>query len=58
MNETSLDDYYADQQSTFEEVLAVVRGKMAAKKPMTTAKEELIEDFVRQWVDAFGYETL
>lgn len=58
MDDTSLDDYYADKQSTFEDVLAVVKGKIAAKMPMTTAKEELCEDFIQQWVDAFGYESL
>lgn len=48
-------DIYADQSSTLAEVIAVVKGKMAAGMPMMTAKEEFVEDFLTEAVDLFGY---
>ena len=43
---------------TFTEVFAAVKYKVLNKLPMSTAKEELMENFIKDWVDAFGYETL
>lgn len=51
-------DIYADQEQTFLETFAVVKGKMANGIPMTTAKEELMEDFIKDWVDLFGFDTI
>lgn len=58
MDDTTLDDYYADQDFTFEEMFAIVKGKKANGMPLTTAKEEMMDDFIRQWVDAFGTDSL
>jgi len=57
MDETNEEDIYADQQTTLTETLAVVIGKLAAKKPMMTAKEEFVEDVIRDWSEIFGWET-
>lgn len=48
-------DLYADQSSTLDEVIAVVKGKIAAGIPMMTAKEEFVEDVLADAVDLFGY---
>lgn len=48
-------DIYADQGSTLDEVIAVVKGKIAAGIPMMTAKEEFVEDVLTDAVDLFGY---
>ena len=52
----ALDEYYLDQQLTFGDVFAIVKGKMANKLPMTTAKEEFLEDVIEDAVDLFGYD--
>ena len=56
MNDTTLDEHYLDQQLTFGDVFAIVKGKMANKIPMTTAKEEWCEDIIEDAVDLFGYD--
>ena len=43
---------------SFTEVFAVVKYKITNNLPMATAKEELMENLVKDWVDAFGYEAL
>lgn len=43
---------------TFIEVFAAVKYKVLNKLPMSTAKEELMENFIKDWVDSFEYETL
>ena len=43
---------------TFTEVFAAVKYKVLNKLPMLTAREELMENFIKDWVDAFDYETL
>ena len=43
---------------TFTEVFAAVKYKIINKLPMSTAKEELMENFIKDWVDVFEYETL
>lgn len=58
MDDTTLDDYYADQDFTFEEMFAIVKGKKANGMPLTTAKEEMMDNFIRQWVDMFGSDSL
>lgn len=58
MDDTSLDDYYADQQSTFLEVFVAVVNKMRAGVPVMGAKEEMMEDFIEDWCDAFDEETV
>ena len=42
----------------FTEVFAAVIYKIKNKLPMLTAREELMENFIKDWVDAFGYEAL
>lgn len=43
---------------TFTEVFAAVKYKVLNNLPMLTAREELMENFIKDWVDAFEYETL
>jgi hypothetical protein len=43
---------------TFIEVFIDVIHKMREGIPMLTAKEELLEDFIEQWVDIYGDETV
>ena len=50
-------DLYADQEQTFLETFAVVKGKLAAGIPMTTAREEFINSVIADWSDLFGWET-
>jgi len=47
-----------EDQRTFTEIFAVVKYKIAHNLPMTTAKEELMEDFINDWAENFEYETL
>lgn len=51
------DELYADQEQTLTDTIAVVIGKLAAGIPMLTAREEFIEDVIRDWADLFGAET-
>lgn len=50
-------DIYADQDQTFLETFAVVKGKIINGIPMMTAKEEFVEDVIRDWAELFGWET-
>ena len=47
-----------EQNQTFTETLAIVKYKIAHNLPMTTAKEELVEDFINDWAEIFGYNTI
>jgi hypothetical protein len=47
----------ADER-TFIEVFIDVVHKLREGLPMMTAKEELVEDFLEQWVDIYGDETV
>lgn len=42
----------------FDEVFVAVKYKIINKMPMMTAKEELMKNFIKKWVDSFGYEAL
>ena len=53
-NETNL---YADQEQTLTETIAVVLGKLANRMPMLTAREEFVEDVIRDWAEIFGADT-
>lgn len=53
-----MEEYYADVESTFMDVFATVRGKMAQGQPMTTPKEEVMFTFIKEWCDTFGYKSL
>lgn len=57
MEDTEIRNNDADQGMTLTEVLAVVIYKIANRIPMTTAREELCEEFLLTWADSFGYET-
>ena len=43
---------------TFTEIFAVVKYKIEHNLPMTTAKEELMEDFINDWSENFGFESI
>ena len=47
-----------EDKRTFTEIFAVVKYKIEHNLPMMTAKEELMEDFINDWAEIFGYETL
>lgn len=47
----------ADENMNFEEILAIVRYKIANKIPMTTAREEVMEEFLQDWSDLFGSDS-
>ena len=51
-------DIYADQELTLTEAIAVVKEKLAAHIPVAGSKEELAEDFIKEWCDTFGYRSL
>lgn len=57
-NNTTLDDYYEDAEMSFADVFAIVKGKMANKLPMTTAKEEAMKAIIEAWTETFGYDSL
>lgn len=42
-------------ERTFIEVAAAVIFKIQNKIPMTTAKEEMMEDFISDWSEVFGF---
>lgn len=46
-----------DDRTLIEVLLAVIR-KMRNGVPMMTAKEELVSDYIEQWVDIYGEETV
>lgn len=43
---------------SFDEVFAAVKYKIQNKMPMSTNKEELMKNFIKDWTDTFGYEAL
>lgn len=43
-------------ERTFIEVAAAVIFKIQNKIPMMTAKEEMMEDFLEDWSEAFGFD--
>lgn len=45
-------------ERSFTEIFAVVKYKIQNNLPMTTAKEELMEDFIKKWAEDFGYKTV
>lgn len=47
-----------DKQITLREAIAIVIGKKVAGIPITGAREELAEDFITDWVEIFGIESL
>lgn len=56
INDTELDEFYEDAEMSFGDVFAIVKGKMANKIPVSTAKEEFLEDVIEDAVDLFGYD--
>ena len=46
-----------EDKRTFTEIFAVVKYKIAHDLPMMTAKEELMQDFIKEWAENFGYES-
>lgn len=55
-DDTTLNANYDDRN--FQEVLACVIGKMLYNEPLMGAKEELMDDFIREWTELFGWSTL
>lgn len=54
--DTTLDDYY--NEMTFKEAYSIVKYKKAKNMSLSSAKEELMDDFIKDWAENFGYETL
>ena len=55
---TFLDERDMEDTRSFDEVFVAVKYKIINKMPMLTAKEKLMENFVKDWTDAFGFEAL
>ena len=51
-------DKQMEDTRTFTEVFAAVTYKIKNNLPMLTAREELMENFIKDWTDSFGYEAL
>lgn len=43
---------------SFYEVFVAVKYKILNKIPMSTAKEEMMEDFINDWSELFGFESV
>lgn len=56
MNNTMFDTVYREPESTIDEVIAIVKFKIANNIPMATAKEEFVEDVIEDAIDLFGYD--
>ena len=52
------EDIYADQQTTLKEAIAIVIGKRAAGLPITGVREELANEFITEWADTFGANSI
>lgn len=52
------EDLYADQQTTLQEAIAIVIGKRVSGIPITGAREELANEFITEWADLFGAESI
>lgn len=46
-----------EDNRTFTEVFAAVKYKITNNIPMMTAKEELMQDFIEEWAENFGFES-
>ena len=57
MDNTTLQDYY-DDSCSFMETFAIVKYKLSKNKPMMSAKEEMMEDFIKDWAELFGYASV
>ena len=42
---------------TLTEAIAIVKGKIANNMEPSTAKEEMADDFLKEWAECFGWET-
>ena len=58
MDDTTLDDFYKDAEMSFIEVFTVTKYKMKNKQPIETAKQEMMKNFIEEWCDTFGFESL
>lgn len=56
MNNTMFDTVYREPEQSLDDVIAVVKYKIANNVPMLTAREEFVEDLLKDAVDTFGYE--
>lgn len=54
--DNAFDTVYRNPESTIDEVIAIVKFKIANNIPMTTAKEEFVEDILKDAIDLFGYD--
>lgn len=54
--DNTFDTVYRNPESTIDDVIAIVKFKIANNVPMLTAKEEFVEDLLKDAVDTFGYE--
>lgn len=43
---------------SFMETFAIVKYKLSKNKPMMSAREEMMEDFIKDWAEVFGYESV
>ena len=47
-----------DDTLGFKDIFDIVVERMQRGEEMTTAKQEMMEDFIEDWSDAFGYDAI
>lgn len=47
-----------DDPRTFEEVFGAVRYKKFHHEELSTDKEKLMDDLIKEWAETFGYESV
>ena len=47
-----------DDTLGFKEVFDTVVERMQRGEEMTTAKQEMMEDFIEDWSEVFGYDSI
>ena len=58
MDDTTLQNYYGNNYGSFTETFAIVKYKLSKNKPMMSAKEEMMDDFIKDWAELFGYDSV
>ena len=52
-----MNDSTSQADITLTEAIAIVKGKIANNMEPSTAKEEMADDFLKEWAECFGWET-
>ena len=49
-------DAFKTTYKPLTEVIAIIRGRQAAGLPMLTAQEEIVEQYLEEFAELFGWE--